>query len=48
MFGETIFQKCLLPVLQRDLAGRCGDTIPERLHVVDLFLNRQRVESWRR
>ena len=48
MFGKTFFQKRLLPVLQRDLARGRGDAIPERLHVVDLALDRKRVEPRRR
>ena len=48
MLGQTLVQKSLLPILQRNLTGRCGDAVPERLHVVDLILDRQRVEPWRR
>lgn len=45
MCGETLLQHGLLPFLQRDLTDRRGDAIPERLHVVDLFFDRERVES---
>ena len=46
VFGQAFFQKRLLPVLQR--AGRRGDAIPKRLHVLDLILDWKRVESRRR
>jgi hypothetical protein len=48
VFRQTFFQKGLLPVLQRHLARRRGDAIPQRLHVFDLILDRQRVEPGRR
>ena len=44
MCRETLFQEGLLPLLERDLVDIRRDVIPERLHVIDLVLNRKRVE----
>lgn len=43
VFGKAFFQKRLLPVLQRNLPSGRGDTIPKRLHILDLIFDRQRV-----
>lgn len=48
VFGKAFFQERLLPVLQRHLTCSRGDAIPKRLHVLDLILDRQRVEPGRR
>lgn len=45
MCRETLFQEGLLPLLERDLVDIRRDVIPERLHVIDLVLNRKRVET---
>lgn len=45
MCRETFFQEGLLPLLKRYLVDIRCDVIPERLHVVDLFLDRKCVES---
>lgn len=44
MRRETFFQEGLLPLLQRHLVDVRGDVIPERLHVVNLFFDRKRLE----
>lgn len=47
MCGEALFQERLLPFLQGNLTDRRGDAIPEGLYVVDLFVDRERVEARR-
>ena len=48
MGSEALFQKSLLPLLERHLVDTRRDVIPERLHVVDLIFDWQRVEpGWR-
>ena len=44
MCRETLFQEGLLPLLERHLVDIRRDVIPERLHVVDLVFDRERVE----
>jgi hypothetical protein len=34
-----------VPVSHRNVTVRCGDPVPQRLHVVDLFLDREFVKS---
>src|SRR5438034_10194001 len=48
MCRETLFQARLLPLLERYLVDIRRDVIPERLHIVDLILDRKRVEPRRR
>ena len=42
---EPFLQHLLVPVRYRNLIGRCGDALPHRLHVVDLFFDGELVES---
>ena len=44
MFGKTFLQQGSLPLLERHLIGAGRDTVPERLDIVDLILNRKRIE----
>ena len=48
MGGQTFLQQNLLPFLERHLIDSGCDAVPERLYIVDLFFNRERVESWGR
>jgi hypothetical protein len=47
MSSQPLLQDPALPLVQRDLVCRCGDTVPQRLHVVDLLLDGQLVEPRR-
>jgi len=48
MSREALGEQLLLPVLKRDLIRIGRDPVPQGLHVVDLLLNGQVVEAWRR
>lgn len=48
MRSQTFLQQSLLPLLERHLLDTGCDTVPERLHVVDLLFDGKGVESWRR
>jgi hypothetical protein len=47
MRRKPLLEQGLLPLLQGNLVNCGGDTIPQRLHVVDLFFHRQSVEAGR-
>ena len=46
MGSQTFLQQSLLPFLERHLIDGGCDPVPQRLHVVDLLFNRERIESW--
>jgi hypothetical protein len=48
MRGEALRQERLLPLLQRNLVDVRRNVIPQRLDVLNLVFNRERVESRRR
>lgn len=48
MSREALGEQLLLPVLEGKLIRVGRDPVPQRLHIVDLILDGQIIETWRR
>jgi hypothetical protein len=44
MIGQSVTKKLSVPIRHADLLWRCGNSIPKRLNVLDLLLDRQFIE----
>ncbi len=48
MRRKPLFQEGLLPLLKRHLVHANRDPVPQRLYILDLFVDGQGVKPWRR